>query len=354
MPLPTKRPIASCSLYPLIDDRLRQTWVAAGRRGLIAVHESEAWTVVNGWLQAMAGIDAETAQRLTSSLLFVGSLVAVRWLLLWALRRRGTAPTTRYRLRRGSAYFVGTVCLIALGVIWLRGLQAVATFAGLASAGIAIALKDIATNLAGWAFILWRRPFELGDRIEIGGLRGDVVDLGLFQHSVMEIGNWIGGDDRTGRIIHVPNAKVFTDPVANYTKGWFEQIWDEMPIVVTFESNWEEARRILERIVSADSGDGGDVAKDAQAPRATAYFLVLDASLKPAVYVSVVDMGVQLTLRYICHPRERRNAAQRIWIDVLNAFAQRDDIDFAYPTQRFYDNAGEGKKLLRPPAPSGG
>src|SRR5207247_865051 len=99
-------------------------------------------------------------------------------------------------------------------------------------------------------FILWRRPFEVGDRVQIGPHAGDVIDLGLFQFTLNEIGAWVNADQSTGRIIHVPNGKVFTDPVANYNKG-FRYIWNEVPVVVTFESDWRKAKQILGRKTGA-------------------------------------------------------------------------------------------------------
>jgi small-conductance mechanosensitive channel len=298
------------------------------------------------WLQEMTGLSAASSQRLLTTAAVIVALVVGRSLMLGVLKRRGMDASARYRWRQVSAYVVGSLSVLIVGSIWLQGLEAAATFAGLLSAGLAIALKDVATNLAGWIFIMWRRPFQLGDRIDIDGACGDVVDIRIFQHSLMEIGNWVGADDRTGRILHVPNGKVFTATIANYTKGWFKQIWHEIPIVLTFESHWRDARRILQAIV--DVGGAGDPSADERAPRATAHYLVLDAETRPAVFMTVVGHGIQLTLRYVCDPRQRRLTEQDLWEKIMDAFDKRDDIDFAYPTQRFYDNAAEGKPALRP------
>ena len=295
--------------------------------------------------ESLGGLSLDASQKLIGTVLAVLVLILVRGVILKLIRRRGLDAATRYRWRRVSAYVVGTLSILIASSIWLQGIEAAATFAGLFSAGLAIALKDVATNLAGWIFIVWRRPFELGDRIEIDGFRGDVVDVRIFEHSLMEIGQWVDADDRTGRILHVPNGKVFTATIANYTKGWFEHIWHEIPVVLTFESNWRDARKILQVIAGADSAelprtDDGDV-------RATAHYLVLDASVQPTVFMSVVDVGIRLTVRYVCDPRKRRATEQAIWESIMEAFDKRDDIDFAYPTQRFYNNATEGKAALR-------
>src|SRR3989442_7605528 len=83
-------------------------------------------------------------------------------------------------------------------------------------------------NLAGWVFIIWRSPFALGDRIQIGQHAGDVIDVRLFQFTLNEIGNWVQADQSTGRIIHIPNGKVLTEVIANYSEG-VQYIWHEIP-----------------------------------------------------------------------------------------------------------------------------
>src|SRR5207247_10961705 len=122
-----------------------------------------------------------------------------------------------------------------------------AAFCGLVSAGSAMALKDPLAQLAGWASILWRRPFEVGDRIEIATHKGDVIDIRLFQFTLNEIGVWVDADQSTGRIVHIPNQLIFTEPAANDDEG-FKYIWNEVPVVVTFESNWTKAKEILTAI----------------------------------------------------------------------------------------------------------
>lgn len=138
--------------------------------------------------------------------------------------------------------------MIVIIELWSGSFVSFSTYLGLLSAGLAIALKDLVINIAAWGFILTRRPFEVGDRIEIGQISGDVIDQRIFQFTLMEIGNWVKGDQSTGRIIHIPNQQVFTMPLANYNKG-FQYIWNELNIVVTFESNWEKAKKLLMKLL---------------------------------------------------------------------------------------------------------
>ena len=223
------------------------------------------------------------------------------------------------------------------------------TFLGLLSAGVAIALKDLVADLAGWIFIIWRRPFDLGDRIQIGNHAGDVVDTRIFAFTVMEIGNWVAADQSTGRMIHIPNSRVFSEPLANYTAD-FPFLWNELPVLVTFESDWRKAKEILQRI--ADEEAMGTSREAERALRETSRrFLLHYRKLTPVIYTSVQDSGVLLTLRYLIHPRARRGSAEAIWEKVLDAFQAEPTIDFAYPTLRTYLNPIEGKPGTRADLP---
>lgn len=254
----------------------------------------------------------------------------------------------RYQWQKISLYLAVFLIIILLSNVWLQLFGSVGTFLGLVSAGIAIALKDPLVNMVGWFFILIRQPFKVGDRIQIGKNSGDVIDIRLFQFSLNEIANWVDADQSTGRIIHIPNGVVFTEPQANYTAG-FQYIWHEIPVLVTFESNWKKAKQILTDVVDHHAVMLSNEAEK-QIKEAAKRFLIFYSKLTPIVYTSVQDSGVLLTLRYMCNPRERRLTSEKIWEDVLERFSKCDDIDFAYPTQRFYNNSIEGKSGTKPEA----
>lgn len=300
---------------------------------------------ITTWLQDNVGLSPGTQERLLASLLIVLGLWAVRRTLLAIVWRRIEDVRTRYRWQKTTTYVVVPLGLFLVGRIWFEGFGSLATFLGLVSAGIAIALRDILVNLAGWIFILWRRPFEVGDRVEIGEHRGDVIDIRIFQFSLLEIGNWVDADQSTGRVLHVPNGKVLTEATANYTRG-FTYIWNELPVLITFESDWQKAKGILEEVIEEQATQLTEHAR-AQIKQVSRQFMIFYSTLTPIVYTSVADSGVMLTIRYLCDPRQRRGTAQAIWESVLHRFGAEDDIDFAYPTIRYYDNRSEGKGQLR-------
>jgi len=138
---------------------------------------------------------------------------------------------------------------------------------------------------------------------------------------------------------------ILTDTLANYTKG-FQFIWHEIPVLVTFESNWKKAKKILSEIVSKHAEDISNEA-ERRIKHASKKFMIFYTQLTPTVYTTVKDSGVLLTIRYLISPKTRRGSEQSIWEDILTRFGECNDIDFAYPTQRFYDNAVEGKEGAR-------
>jgi small-conductance mechanosensitive channel len=269
-----------------------------------------------------------------------------RFSLMILLRDRDVQ--VQYRIRKSVAYITYPLAFLVIGRIWFAGFQAVSTYLGLLSAGLAIALQTPLVNLAGWAFILWRQPLKVGDRIEIGSDRGDVIDQRIFMFSLMEIGNWVDADQSTGRVIHIPNGKIFTDVMANYSQG-FQYIWNEIPVLVTFESDWRKAKQILDEIAQQHGASLSDSAAKTLR-EAAKKFMIFYTKLTPKVYTTVKDCGVMLTIRYLCDPRKRRGSEQDMWESILDAFAEHKNIDFAYPTQRFYHNDTEGKPGTRPSA----
>jgi small-conductance mechanosensitive channel len=298
------------------------------------------------WLQKAIGLGPATQTKLLVSVLTILAILLVRRLLLGIIFKRIEDVLVRYRWRKGSAYIASAFVFLILARVWFEGFESIATFLGLLSAGLAIALKDLLANLAGWVFIIWRRPFEVGDRIQIGDQAGDVIDLRIFQFTLLEIGHWVEADQSTGRVVHIPNGKVFTEPQANYHKG-FQYIWNEIPVLITFESNWERAKEILKEIGIKHAEHLSRYAEE-RIREASRKFMIFYSKLTPSVYTSVKDSGVLLTLRYLCEPRRRRDSIQAVWEDVLKEFAKFPDIDFAYPTQRFYNNVLEGKEGTKP------
>ncbi len=295
-------------------------------------------------------------QKLLVSIVVFASLWLIRLLLLRLVLPKIEEARARYRWRRVTQYtFVGLAAFLVLE-IWFPHFENLATYFGLLSAGVAIALRDPIANLVGWAYLVWRRPFGIGDRVEIGTTAGDVVDMRLFEFSLNEIGNWVEADQSTGRVVHVPNQLVFSRELANYTRG-FAFIWNEVRVPLSMDSDWRAAQDILKRIADEQAQEVLAEAQPFIEQGAEDDYLIFYRTLTPAVYTAVEDRGIVLTVRHLVHPRQRRGATHRMWQAILEAFEAHDSLRIAWPTQHVeWSEAGPRRSAAesRRPGPQRG
>jgi small-conductance mechanosensitive channel len=241
-------------------------------------------------------------------------------------------PDVWYRIRKTTTYIVAVLTIGVLTWIWLQPLGNLATFLGLFIAGIAIALADLLKNIAGWLYVVARRPYRVDDRIEVDGMAGDVIDIRMFRTTMLEIGNWVQSDQSTGRILHVPNGTFLTKTVHNYTEG-FPYVWHEMGVLVTFESDWKRAEGLIEQIMIDLTADIVERAKH-EIRHAGRHYKIRYQHFTPKVWLSVKDSGVLLTGRMLVPVRRRRGLDEQAWRGILDAFAADDAVHLAYPTMR--------------------
>ena len=191
---------------------------------------------------------------------------------------------------------------------------------GLASAGVAFALQDVILSIAGWIAIHWLSIYRSGDRIEMTGVRGDVIDINLLQTTVMEIGGWVEADLYNGRIVRIGNNHIFKNPVLNYTAD-FPFLWDEIVIPIKFTSDHEQARSLMLRIADEVVGDYARESKERWADVVLKY-LIEDASTTPVVKVAANDNYLMFRLRYIVDYRLRRSTVDLLTTRILEAIRQ--------------------------------
>ena len=305
------------------------------------------WDEIVGFLERHTGVSQGMLWNILWAVVTVVAFFLLRRLAVMIVGRRVQDVGRKYILSKVASYLLGVLAVVVLFRLLIGDIAGFATYAGILSAGLAIALQDPLVNFVGSLFIFVRKPFTTGDRIQIGEHAGDVIDIGLFHFTLVEIGNWVDADQSTGRIIHVPNGWVFKHATCNYTQG-FNFIWNELPVTITFESNWEQAKEILARIAKAHSAVKSEHAAH-QIRQATRRFMIFYQHLEPIVWTSLTGNGVTLTIRYLCTPRTRRSSASAMWEEILREFAKCADIDLAYPTTRVFRNTEEGKKGTQPP-----
>ncbi|MGH7544491.1 MAG: mechanosensitive ion channel family protein [Gemmatimonadota bacterium] len=240
----------------------------------------------------------------------------------------------RHRYRKNVRYAVGGMVLVALVVLFIDRIRELGTLLGFVGAGVAIALREYLASVLAWFYILGQRNISLGSRIEIGSARGDVIDIGLFKLTLVEVRGEGMGEQSSGRLVTVPNYKVLIDPVYLFSSG-APYVWDEMDFLVTHESDWEQARDLIEEI-------GREVTAPHRAEVDSGFRRLGDryafrpGITTPIVYVSIAESGIDLKLRYLTHVRQRRTSRDEISRRVLRLFREKPEIEFAYPTSRSF------------------
>jgi len=291
------------------------------------------------------GISEEASVKLLLSLATAIILAIVQFAVLKVALRNVTDTGARYKWGKTTRFVITIVGILLIGRIWFEGVGAIGTYIALVAAGLVIVLREPVQDVAGFLFIMWRHPFRLGDRIAIkdatGVVKGDVIDQGLFKFSLMEIGEWVDADQSTGRVVHVSNHRVFIGHVYNYTGG-FKYIWNEVTVRLAFESDWRKAKDLLLEIANRYSAEVTKNVQQEMIEAASTYYLNYNI-LTPTVYVDIKEYGINLTIRYLTEPRQRRGTQQQISEAVLDMVHANDDIIWAYPTSRVYRAEVDGK-----------
>ncbi|MBV6494000.1 MAG: hypothetical protein LDLANPLL_02024 [Turneriella sp.] len=184
-----------------------------------------------------------TGHTLAATAIVIVLLILIRAIALRIANRNITDNFTKIRYRRGVSYVIFFTGVFLLLPVWLPSIRNIATFLGIFGAGFLIITKDLWICVGGWAYIIVRRPYSIGDRIEVGDIAGDVIDIRLMETSVMEVSN-SEGRLTTGRILYFPNAKVFTETIATTSKE-IAHTYQEIHVQLNVNSNWEKAEKIL-------------------------------------------------------------------------------------------------------------
>ncbi|SHF17989.1 mechanosensitive ion channel family protein [Alkalibacter saccharofermentans] len=197
-------------------------------------------------------------------------------------------------------YFAVVVFIM---ILYSDSLGGVTVVLGIAGAGIAFALQEIIVSIAGWVTILTSDIYKTGDRVLLGGIKGDVIDVGILRTTIMEIASWVDGDLYNGRIVRIGNSFVFKEPVYNYSSD-FPFLWDQIKIPIKYGSDYKLARKILYDVAQEVVGNYSDEAKSYWDVMVKKY-LIEDATTQPMVTMIANDNWVEFTLRFVVDYKRR-------------------------------------------------
>ncbi len=253
------------------------------------------------------------------------SRIAVGLLVIYVVARLATRrllprikdPDARYRTRKVVALIAWIVAGLYLADAWSDRLGGIAVALGVIGAGVAFALQEVIASIAGWMAVLVGGVFRVGDRIQLGGIRGDVIDIGVLRSTLMECGDWVNGDLYNGRIVRVTNSAVFKEPVFNYSAD-FPFLWDEIRVPVTHASDRAMARQLLVDALQQVVGPYADTAKASWSLMVNKY-RIEDAQVTPMVTMIATDNWLEYTARYVVDYRRRRTAKDQLFTVILDA-----------------------------------
>lgn len=218
-----------------------------------------------------------------------------------------------------AGYLVG---IILVATIFSDKLGGLTVAFGVAGAGIAFALQEVIASVAGWLAVSLGGFYKIGDRLQLGGIKGDVIDISMLRTTLMELGQWVNGDQYNGRVVRVANSFIFKEPVFNYS-GDFPFLWDEIKIPVKYGSDLRLARSILNEIASAELRAYADSAKHAW-QGLVKNFMIEDASVDPTVTIVANDNWVEFSLRYVVDYKQRRSTKDVLYSRILESFSTTD------------------------------
>jgi small-conductance mechanosensitive channel len=288
------------------------------------------------WSDVVANSRERSQTRLLRKLASLLGMIVTVFIVAYFIKK---IPKRLVKEEKSAYYFRKLIGFIAwltaiLMVIFntAGGIGSISAVIGLAGAGLAIALQDPIVSLVGWFLIVGKYGISVGDRIEINSVKGDVADVGMLRIAVMEVGNWLSGEQSTGRMVFFPNSFIFRGHFFNYSTA-DSFIWDELHILVTYESQWKKACDIILKVAQDASLDVVERARMNQ-DKVARRFNVSLGNLESYAYVTIADSGVDLVLRYLSEIKRRRVMRDHICREVLEAFENEPDIQLAYPTQR--------------------
>lgn len=224
---------------------------------------------------------------------------------------------SRYRLRKFINYASYFFLVLVIMLMYSSQLSGLHIFLGVAGAGVAFALQEVITSIAGFMAINFSNYFSVGDRVRFGGIKGDVIDISILRTSIMEIGDWIDGDLYNGKIVRVANSFIFKDPVYNYS-GEFPFLWDEITIPIRTDCDYMYANQVFNEILNDIQGE---YAKNAQLhwDKMTEKLMIEDAKVSPMVTLAFDENWITYTLRYVVDFQSRRITKDTVYKKVLEA-----------------------------------
>lgn len=263
-----------------------------------------------------------TIGKFVIALIGVLIVITISRLMKRSLSRFIKENETRYRTRKFITFLSYVVILFVIANVYSNRLGNLTVAFGVAGAGIAFALQEVIASIAGWFAVSFAGFYKVGDRVQLGGIKGDVIDISILRTTLMEVGEWVKGDLYSGRVVRIANSFVFKEAVFNYS-GDFPFLWDEVILPIKYGSDRQLTRQILERAAKAVVGEYEQQAREAWRQMVNNY-MVEEATVRPVVTLIANDNWLEFTLRYVVDFKKRRITKDQLFTRILDEIDQTD------------------------------
>lgn len=280
----------------------------------------------------LLGATSDNLHKLLFTVIFFGFLYLINRLLRYIAQKAGARQQrTAFWTRQGVSLIIFIIGIIGFLSIWFDNPARLATGIGLFAAGLAFAMQKVVTSFAGYFVILRGKTFNVGDRISMGDVRGDVIALNFIQTVIMEMGEppavqdedpgmWVQSRQYSGRIVTISNAEIFEKPVYNYTRD-FPYIWEEIHIPVSYRDDHHRAEQIILDSVSRHITEIANLAQP-ELDRLKQHYFIQAADIPPRVFLRITDNWIELAVRFLCPTHDIREIKNKINRDILTGFEQ--------------------------------
>jgi small-conductance mechanosensitive channel len=281
--------------------------------------EQELSDIYANWIALVADRERAALHNLIESLLGI-LLVVLMVYLAHLLIERLLAGVTAENKRIDTLRAVVKVAAQAVGAIVILFLifgmpSETTTVLGLAGAGLTVAMKDFIVAFFGWFVLMGRNGIHVGDWVEINGVGGEVIEVGLLKTVLLETGNWTDAGHPTGRRVSFVNSFAIEGHFFNFTTSG-QWMWDELELAIPSSQDPYAVIDGLQKLVAKETEANAHKAEQ-EWQSTTDRYRVHGFSAEPAISVRPTGDGVDVTVRYITRANERHETRKKLYAAVV-------------------------------------
>ncbi|MDA3042467.1 MULTISPECIES: mechanosensitive ion channel family protein [unclassified Campylobacter] len=302
---------------------------------------------INSQITALTADITAQIKRAGNILIWIGIVLALAFLAKFIAKRYVINDENFYLVNKIINVINFTIIVLILLFSYIDNMTHFVTVLGFASAGLAIAMKDMFMSSLGWLVIVFGGTFRVGDRVKVckNGVVyvGDIIDISVLRMTIFEdvtMTTW-RENKRAGRVVFIPNNYIFTDLLANYTHSGLKTVWDGIDILLTFDSNHKKAMYIIKNIVRKYSKGYTDIAKK-QMSKLRSQYSIKNPNVEPRIFSFFEPYGIQISVWYMTNSYATLGLRSNISSEILESLQKEDDIKIAYPAYTLYNGKTYG------------